>query len=570
MRINDLLCGDVPRSTVVATRGRRTIELGQFRSDVAANATALRAANCRRGLLLTQDTYWAAVGLLALLQSGAKVVMPPNALPATLASLAGEWDRLVSDATADVAPSFLLMAGDGQEALKELDPLASVIELFTSGSSGDSKRVIKTLGQMEREAAAIEALLGPFMSESGVVTGTVSHQHLYGLSFRLFWPLCSGRVMDGTVHEFWESLTAGGLSGGAIVASPAHLTRIPPRPALSEDERPGFILSAGAPLPTAAAVQARDMFAAPVLEIYGSTETGMIAWRKRDELDVPWQPVSGVAVRQAADQRILVTSPFLPDEAEHEGSDRIRLLSDGGFKLLDRADRIAKIEGKRISLPEVERRLLDLSTVAAASATALPGDKPCLAGAVVLTEQGAHELAKEGPFRFGRRLRKELSAVLEPAAIPRRWRVVAALPTGPLGKVRTEDVLALFESPQDADFSDRPREPDLHAVRRGEGWVELDLFNRPDLLQLDGHFPAMAIVPGVAQLDWAVKMAARFLDLTLPVATNFQVKFHRLTLPRTTVTLRLEHDAERRRLQFEYRRPDQQVLTSGSVRLEAP
>jgi acyl-coenzyme A synthetase/AMP-(fatty) acid ligase len=570
MTINDLLCGEVPRSRV-ATSDRRTIELGQFRSDVAANAAALRAANCRRGLLLTQDTYWAAVGLVALLQSGATVVMPPNALPATLAALAGEWDSLVSDAAvAGVAPSFVLRAGDGLEPLKELDPLASVIELFTSGSSGDPKRVIKTLGQMEREAAVIEALLGPFMSESGVVTGTVSHQHLYGLSFRLFWPLCSGRVMDGTVHEFWESLIARQLSGGAIIASPAHLTRIPRHPALMADERPGFILSAGAPLPTAAALQARDMFAAPVLEIYGSTETGTIAWRRRDELDVPWQAVPGVAVRQTADQRVLVTSPFLQDGAEHEGSDRIRVLPDGRFELLDRADRIAKIEGTRISLPEVERRLIEISHVAAASAVALPGNKPCLAAAVVLTEQGANELAKEGPFRFGRRLRRELSTVLEPAGIPRRWRFVAALPTGPLGKMRTEDVLALFENPQDADSGDRPQEPDLHTVRRGEGWVELDLFNRPDLLQLDGHFPAMAIVPGVAQLDWAVKMAARFLDLPLPVATNFQVKFHRLTLPRTTVTLRLEHDAARRRLQFEYRKPDQEVLTSGSVRLEAP
>ena len=571
MRINDLLCGNVPRSAVVARSGGRRIDLGQFRSDVAANAAALRAVNCRRGLLLTQDTYWAAVGMLALFQSGAVVVMPPNALPATLASLAGEWDHLVSDAgVAGVAAPFLLRAGDGQGPLKELDPQASEIALFTSGSSGDPKRVTKTPGQMEREAAAIETLLGPFMAEDGVVTGTVSHQHLYGLSFRLFWPLCSGRIMDGTVHEFWESLTAGGLSGGAIVTSPAHLTRIPIRPAMTADERPCLILSAGAPLPVAAAVQARDTFAAPVVEIYGSTETNTIAWRKRDELDVPWQPIPGVIVKQAADQRILVASPFLHGGAEHEGSDRIRLLPDGRFELLGRADRIAKIEGKRISLPEVEKRLLELSTVAAASAIALPGDKPCLAAAVVLTERGARELAKEGPFRFGRRLRKELSAVLEPAGIPRRWRFVTALPIGPLGKLRMEHVLALFDSPQDAGPRDRPQEPDLHAVRRGERWVELDLFNRPDLLQLDGHFPAMAIVPGVAQLDWAVKMAARFLDLPLPAATNFQVKFHRLTLPRTTVTLRLEHDAERRRLQFEYRKPDQQVLTSGSVRLEAP
>jgi acyl-coenzyme A synthetase/AMP-(fatty) acid ligase len=225
-----------------------------------------------------------------------------------------------------------LRTGDGQEPLKELDPQASVIELFTSGSSGDPKRVTKALGQMEREAAAIEALLGPIMAEDGVVTGTVSHQHLYGLSFRLFWPLCSGRIIDGTVHEFWESLTACGLSGGAIIASPAHLTRIPPRPAMAAGERPGFVLSAGAPLPVAAAIQARDIFAAPVLEIYGSTETGMVAWRNRDEQDAPWKPVPGVIVRQASDQRVLVTSPFLQDGAEHQGSDRIRLLPDGRFE----------------------------------------------------------------------------------------------------------------------------------------------------------------------------------------------------------------------------------------------
>ena len=142
MRINDLLCGDAPRSKMVARSGQRRIELGQFRADVAANTAALRAANCRRGLLLTQDTYWAAVGMLALFQSGAVVVMPPNALPATLASLAGEWDHLASDAgVAGVASPFLLRAGDGQGSLNGLDPQASEIALFTSGSSGDPKRV---------------------------------------------------------------------------------------------------------------------------------------------------------------------------------------------------------------------------------------------------------------------------------------------------------------------------------------------------------------------------------------------------------------------------------------------
>ena len=56
----------------------------------------------------------------------------------------------------------------------------------------------------------------------------------------------------------------------------------------------------------------------------------------------------------------------------------------------------------------------------------------------------------------------------------------------------------------------------------------------------------------------------------LVAATSFQVKFHRLTLPRTVVTLRLEHDRARNRVQFAYRKPDQVLLTSGSIRLGAP
>jgi 3-hydroxymyristoyl/3-hydroxydecanoyl-(acyl carrier protein) dehydratase len=76
----------------------------------------------------------------------------------------------------------------------------------------------------------------------------------------------------------------------------------------------------------------------------------------------------------------------------------------------------------------------------------------------------------------------------------------------------------------------------------------------------------MPIVPGVAQIDWAVKLAARHLNLPIEVATHYQVKFHRLTLPGTLVTLKLAHDAIRQRLNFSYHR-DEVVLTSGAIKV---
>lgn len=561
MRVVDLVCGDSTPSAVIAITGGQAMDLKQFRADVAINAGAIRALGCRRGLLLTRDSYWAAVGMLALFQADATVVMPQNALPRTFSDLAAEWDHLICDETPNgISNALVLRHGLGSDGpLVARDPEQDRIELFTSGSTGTPKRVIKDLACMEREAATLEAQFGRHVRLDSLFTGTVSHQHLYGLSFRLFWPLCNGRRFDGTVHEFWESL-CDAPAGGAIITSPAHLQRVTGLAPFDIDHQPSLIVSAGAPLPATAAAEARACFGAPIVEIYGSTETNSIAWRDGADPVARWKPLPEVVVGQTGDGRLLLRSPFLSDRGAHETSDLINLYADGTFELSGRADRIAKIEGKRISLPDVEQRLAALPEVEAAATVVLPGDKPCLAAAIVASREGAKDLSALGAFRFGRKLRRKLAQSIEPAGLPRRWRFVEALPTGVLGKLRAEDVMALFQDP--------PREPDLRAMRTGENWVEVDLFNRPDLVQLEGHFPALAIVPGVAQVDWAVKMAARHLHLPITTANRLKVKFHRLTLPNTQVTLRLEHDPAHGRLHFTYLRPDEQVLTSGTIGLE--
>ena len=69
--LSDLLIGG-GSDVVIAYRQSRPILLSQFRRDIAHNATRLRERNCRRGLLMTVDTYWCAVGMLALFQIGAR------------------------------------------------------------------------------------------------------------------------------------------------------------------------------------------------------------------------------------------------------------------------------------------------------------------------------------------------------------------------------------------------------------------------------------------------------------------------------------------------------------------
>ncbi len=549
---------------IVAIAVDGPVDLAQFRRDVAANAEALAAQGCARGLLVTEDTYWCAVGMLALFQAGAEVVLPQNVTFGACGAIRRHWDLLVYDRLPPGHnPGFALRKGTGSVPVRpSLDAKRCRLTLFTSGSTGTAKRVEKTFATMLREALAIETLLGKTVPPRGHVLGTVTHQHLFGLSYKLIWPLCSGRPFGGRVHVLWESLLAEDLGGAAIITGPAHLARLNGLGVHAGRRPPSCILSAGAALPDTAAVVAQASLGARICEIYGSTETGTIAARWRDRPNPPWQAAPGVTLATAADGTLTVTSPFLPDDEPHATSDAVEMAEGSGFYLKGRTDRIVKIEGKRVSLPEVEAALASFHQVAAAALVTLPGEPATLGAVIVPSESGTADLAKLGAFRFGRLLRQALATRHDAAAMPRRWRFIDVLPADAMGKIRREDLLAIFASPQSC------RTPELRAIRRRGDTVELDLFNRPDMIQLDGHFPGLPIVPGVAQIDWAVKLAARHLSLPIAAATDYQVKFQRLTLPNTLVTLKLTHDADRGRLSFSYQSGDE-ILTAGIIRLAA-
>lgn len=553
------------RDGTVASSGGVMIDCARFRADVTANALWLRRAGCRRGLLVTGDAYWGAVGLFALWLAGAEAVLPHNAQPGTLDALRGSWDLLVTDGAPMAEPFLRLESGDGGLAPDALDP-ASPLVVFTSGSTGAPKRITKTLEHLEREAATVESVLGASVPAGAWVQATVPHQHVYGLVFRLCWPLASGRPFAGAAHELWETALAALSDGAALITSPAHLSRLDGLAPLPAGRRPSLILSAGAPLPEVAARMATAVLGTAPTEIFGSSETGAIALRHRagDSADPPWRPLPGNRVERTESGLMRVLSPYAPGGV-FEGADRIEATADGGFRFLGRADGVVKIEGKRIGLAEAEQHLSRLPWVTDAALAVVDGDHagPRLGAVVVPSPAGAEKLADLGPFRFSRLLRRDLAATQEPAGLPRLWRFVDRVPTGPLGKRSRATLAALFaeETPV------KPTEPDTRALRPIDGGVELDLFISPDLAALEGHFPDFPIVPGVALLDWAVRNADRHLGLSIGGAQTFQVKFRRVTTPGGIVTLILRHDPVRRRLSFEYRNGGG-VLTSGTIKVE--
>jgi hypothetical protein len=352
--------------------------------------------------------------------------------------------------------------------------------------------------------------------------------------------------------------------GSVLVTSPAHLSRMGGLVPIGPERRPSIVLSAGAPLAEADANLARTVLGLPVTEIFGSTETGAIASRRRDRPDPAWHPLPGAAIGAGPDGLATVRAPHVPDAARI-GSDRVSIDADG-MRFIGRADAIVKIEGVRVDPAEVARQLRDIPWVADAAVTAL-GDPPAeLGAAIVLTQEGNGLLARIGPFRLSRLARRRLARSREPAALPRRWRFVDSLPARALGKMGSADITALFHD----GAEDGPvREPETCAVRRTENGVDIDLLVTPAIVYFQGHFPRFPIAPAVAQIDWAVHLAARHLGLPIASAPEFRAKFRKMMLPGSRITLSLRRAGPDSGFSFEYR-DGLEVLSSGTIARGAP
>ncbi|WP_239683740.1 AMP-binding protein [Stenotrophomonas maltophilia] len=132
------------------------------------------------------------------------------------------------------------------------------------------------MDQLAREVDALQAAFGAQL-EGVQVHGTVSHQHIYGLLFRVLWPLAAGRLIHP--RRFFHEDLVGALAGTdtVLVATPAHLKRLPEQlDWASLHGRLRAVFSSGGPLPEEAARQVRQWLGVAPTEVYGSSETGGI------------------------------------------------------------------------------------------------------------------------------------------------------------------------------------------------------------------------------------------------------------------------------------------------------
>ncbi|BCU53654.1 ApeI family dehydratase [Enterobacter kobei] len=100
--------------------------------------------------------------------------------------------------------------------------------------------------------------------------------------------------------------------------------------------------------------------------------------------------------------------------------------------------------------------------------------------------------------------------------------------------------------------------------------ADIVLYLAPSLLWFKGHFAVQPLLPGVAQLDWAMHYAIALLAPDFRFHSIKNVKFQAPLLPEAHVTLSLAWQPERETLSFSYLRhagDERLTASSGKIRL---
>ncbi|MEB0040217.1 AMP-binding protein [Pseudomonas sp. MH10] len=532
------------------------LDHAHFFEQALSLAAGLQARGIKRLAVHLDDAGELAVALFGAWRAGVSVLMPADIQAPTRARWSSEVDLWLTDQAEDTRLNDLL-AEPLSPALLNLDTCS--LSLCTSGSSGEPKLIEKRLRQLTNEVDALERLWGADLG-SACIVGSVATQHIYGLLFRLLWPLCAGRTFVRHQLPFPEDLQRASQEHLAFawVASPALLKRMGDNldwPGLSAVRR---VFSSGGALPSEAAQSLHQRLGQWPTEIFGSSETGGIAWRQGDNL---WQAFEGVNLSQDNDGALCIESPYLPTGHIEPTADAIRFANDGRFELLGRLDRIVKLEEKRISLPLLERALETHRWISEARLGVVQENRASLGALLVLSPSGLHALRNQGRRALTERLRAHLRPHCEAIALPRRWRLLRQLPFNSQGKLPQADVDALLRAP-------RPLAPELLSEQQVDGEWRVELVIPPDLAYFSGHFPQIPVLPGVVQVDWALSMGQRLLDLPTRFAGMEVLKFQQLVRPGDEISLTLRFDAERSKLYFTYRNADA-PCASGRILLEA-
>jgi acyl-coenzyme A synthetase/AMP-(fatty) acid ligase len=421
------------------------IPLSTFLAHVRGLAATLPDRPC--ALNLCEDRYRFLVAFCAVALRGQTTLLPPSRTRAA-----------IDEVRVQHPDSYCLGDGDacGCEPLSPLPHYVRVPDIlperagdaphidddvlvaigFTSGSTGKPAPNRKSWRGFRTSTAQNLAALADLWPAGATphIVATVPPQHMYGLELSVLLPLLGVAAVHRARPFFPEDIARALRDAHAhrlLVTTPVHLRAL----VESDIALPPLagIVSATAPLPQALAIAAEVRFGCEVRELFGSTETCVIA-RRRTAREEAWTPLHGVRLQPQPDGTLVFGAHLA---APVPLADLVELEPDGRFRLRGRQSDLLEIAGKRASLGDLTRRLL-----------AIPGVEDGVVFQLDATDAGGVQRIAAlvvAPTLDEDAIVRALRAGIDPVFLPRRLKRVPALPRNDTGKLPRAALLRLLQ-----------------------------------------------------------------------------------------------------------------------------
>ncbi|MCL4100859.1 MULTISPECIES: AMP-binding protein [unclassified Fibrobacter] len=562
----DLELNSRPEGAVVSFDGESVKTWSDFTSDVSKVRSFLESRDNCPWILHCEDSYFFVVALLAMLQSGRKALVTANRQDAFIKEIKKPEYGFITDepfGTAADGASLIqdILKGETSDTANlkfgKFDKSKAEMVMYTSGTTGEPKAVFKLFLQFENELFELVKVFGNDWVDHKVYS-TVNHHHIYGLLFSVLLPIATGLPFRRRRIDFPQEL-AGLVNEKAVIASsPAYLKRL-----AADSDKPfdfkcaPIIYSSGGPLPKEVAERACELTGYWTMEIYGSTETGGIAYRQSKNGPV-WTPFEVCKMSLGENDCLNIKSSYILEPDGFTTGDLVDIYDDGRFLLKGRSDSIVKIEEKRISLPEVENRLKQTGLVQDVRVVPMVGKRQYLAAAIVLNAEGREKFAGSTKLQMNNFFHDYLVKFIENTVSPKKWRYLEELPQNTEGKIRMRDVQALFGLAESPNFR-------ILKFRRETGVLTAKLIFPATSDYYDGHFPEFKLLPAVVQVDMVLKLARNFLDVPKELSKIHRTKFANPIFPDTPVNVKISYDEEAGKVSFNYTDElGEKTLSNGS------
>lgn len=420
----------------------------------------------------------------------------------------------------------------------------STITFKTGGTTSCAKEVAKTYANLERESLDIFA---EFKFEDGLeFMTTTTDEHLFGFTFfRMLPDVCGFKRREARIN-YPEDINA---ENAVLITTPSFLDamrKFDSKPPIN----PKIIIAAGSKLEDKTFEYALTI-AERVIEIYGSTETGVIAYRTTHETS-EMKLFPGVKVLESSEDFTKISTEY-SSESPVVIEDKIRLLGEDRIEFLARCGRVLKIQEKRVMSDAIEAEIRKSEYIEDIYCFEYEGK---LAALAVLSEAGKDFLIKNDKLALVKKLKLYLRDKFE--IVPQKWKFFDEIPRKENGKINKALIAKIFNL--------NLALPLVITRTLSQDYARFRLCFLSNSNFFKGHFEGLPILPGVVQLFYANWFTEIAFGADCRCGQIRKIKYTSIVKPADIIELELCRTAKG--VSFKYEN-DEKAYSSGILPLDS-